>query len=163
MLPLAQAIKNVEENGTVTLLKDVTLTEKVSISKEVTIDGAGFTITGKSDDANVNFEVTNGTLTMKNAKLTGFGDTASTVTGAGVFKIPSNSANAKIVAENLTVENFDRGRLLMPALVNSPSPIPPSIGDNGQTERLTKGIVAWGRCCKRPGVRLYHHWFQLHL
>ena len=144
---LAQAIKNVEENGTVTLLKDVTLTEKVSISKEVTIDGAGFTITGKSDDANVNFEVTNGTLTMKNAKLTGFGDTASTVTGAGVFKIPSNSANAKIVAENLTVEKFNRAAFDARAgeftITNTTIDC-----DNGQTERLTKGIVAWGGAVK---------------
>ena len=139
---LAQAIKNVEENGTVTLLKDVTLTEKVSISKEVTIDGAGFTITGKSDDDNVNFEVTNGTLTMKNAKLTGFGDTASTVTGAGVFKIPSSSANAKIVADNLTVEKFNRAAFDARAgeftITNTTIDC-----DNGQTERLTKGIVAW--------------------
>ncbi len=139
---LAQAIKNVEENGTVTLLKDATLTEKVSISKDVTIDGAGFTITGKSDDANVNFEVTDGTLTMKNAKLTGFGDTASTVTGAGVFKIPSNSANAKIVAENLTVEKFNRAAFDARAgeftITNTTIDC-----DNGQTERLTKGIVAW--------------------
>ena len=139
---LAEAVEKAEADQTVTLLKDAALTEKLTINKNVTIDGAGFTITGKSDDANVNFEVTNGTLTMKNAKLTGFGDTASTVKGAGVFKIPSSSANAKIVADNLTVEKFNRAAFDARAgeftITNTTIDC-----DNGQTERLTKGIVAW--------------------
>lgn len=127
--------------GDITLVADVSLTEKISIPKDVTIVGNGKTITGKTDSTEVYFEITAGTLNISNAKLTGFGDTAATQTGFGVFKIPSTASNAKIIASGLTVEKFNRAAFdvrngafeIKDCVINC---------DNGQEAALTKGIVA---------------------
>ena len=117
------------------------MTEKVSISKEVTIDGAGFTITGKSDDANENIEVRKGTLTMKNAKLTGFGSEAETAS-VGAIQIPATATGAKVVADNLTVEKFNRAAFDL--RVGSFEIKNCTINCNNDAEnRLNKGVLAW--------------------
>ncbi|MBS6883449.1 MAG: S-layer homology domain-containing protein [Clostridiaceae bacterium] len=127
--------------GDITLVADVSVTEKISISKDVTIIGNEKTITGKTDSTDAYFEITGGTLNISNAKLTGFGDTAGTLTGYGVFKIPSTATNAKIIASGLTVEKFNRAAFdvrngafeIKDCVINC---------DNGQESALTKGIVA---------------------
>lgn len=139
---LSSAVENAKENDTITLLQDVALSEKLTINKAIALEGNNNTITGKSDSTEVYFEITSGTFTISNAKLTGFGDTAATQTGYGVFKIPSSASSAKIVAKNLTVEKFNRAAFdvrsgsfeIADCNINC---------DNGATDRLTKGIVAW--------------------
>ena len=129
------------KTGDITLVADVSLTEKISITKDVTIVGNGKTIAGKTDSTEVYFEITAGTLNISNAKLTGFGDTAATQTGFGVFKIPNTASNAKIIASGLTVEKFNRAAFdvrngafeIKDCVINC---------DNGQEAALTKGIVA---------------------
>ena len=139
---LAEAIQKAEANNAVKLLKDVTLTEKLTIDKAITLEGNNKTITGKADDTGVYFEITSGTFTISDAKLTGFGHKAETLTGTGVFKVPESTTDAKIVAKNLTVENFNRAAFdlrsgsfeLKDCNINC---------DNGAEKLLTKGIVAW--------------------
>ena len=82
------AVKEDAPNSAITLIADASLTEKITITKNVTIVGNGKTITGKTDSTEVYFEITGGTLNISDAKLTGFGDTAETQPGFGVFKIP---------------------------------------------------------------------------
>ena len=94
-----------------------------------------------ANDAGVYFEITGGTFTVENVTMTGFGDKAGTVTGAGVFKIPDTANGAKIVANNVNVNNFNRAAYdvrkgtfeITGGTIDC---------DNGATERLTKGIVA---------------------
>lgn len=130
-----------ESGGTVVLGEDITLTERLTISQSVTLVGNGRTITGVTSDAGVFFEVTGGTFTISDAKLTGFGDTAASVTGAGVIKVPATASDAKVVTTGLTIENFNRAALdvrngefeVTNCTINC---------DNSQDQRLTKGIVA---------------------
>ena len=139
---LKDAVAAATSTDTIQLLKDVTLTEKLTINKAITLEGNNKTITGKADDTGVYFEITSGTFTISDAKLTGFGHTAETVTGAGVFKVPDSASDAKIVATNLTVEKFNRAAFdlrsgsfeLKDCNINC---------DNGAEKLLTKGIVAW--------------------
>lgn len=127
--------------GDIMLVADATLTEKITIAKDVTIVGNGKTITGKADSTEVYFEVTGGTLNISGAKLANFGNTAGSLTGHGVFKIPSTANKAKIVASGLTVETFNRAAFdvrngefeIKDCVINC---------DNGQEATLTKGIVA---------------------
>lgn len=139
---LAEAIAQASADGTVTLLDDVTLDSAITIRNNLTLDGASHTIYGMADDTAVNFTITGGTFTVKDATLTGFGDAASSsVTGAGVFKIPNTASSAKLVADGLTIEEFNRAAFdirngdfkITDCEINC---------DNGQTDRLTKGIVA---------------------
>lgn len=138
---LEAAVAAASKGQTVNLLKDVTLTQKLTISKAITLNGKNHTITGQADSTEVYIEITGGTFTISNAKLTGFGDTATTVTGYGVFKIPASAKDAKIVASDLAVDKFNRAAFdvrngsfeIKDCTINC---------DNGQTDRLTKGIVA---------------------
>lgn len=143
---LAEAISAVQAEedpavGEIVLLTDAELTEKVTISKDVTIIGEANTISGVENSTEVCFEITGGTLHISNATLTGFGKTAATTSGAGVFKIPDSTEDAKIVAEELTVEAFNRAAFdvrsgsfeITECTINC---------DNQQANRLTKGVVA---------------------
>lgn len=142
---LDKALADLAANGgSMTLLQNANMTQKVTFAKNATIDGSNgnYTITGAAADANVYFEITGGTFEISNVNLTGFGDEADSVVGAGVFKLPNTaSSSAKIVANNITVEKFNRAAFdirngvfeLTDCSINC---------DNGQTERLTKGIVA---------------------
>lgn len=135
------AVKEDAPNSAITLIADASLTEKITITKNVTIVGNGKTITGKTDSTEVYFEITGGTLNISDAKLTGFGDTAETQPGFGVFKIPSTAKDAQIAASGLTVEMFNRAAFdvrngkfdIKNCIINC---------DNGQAKALTKGIVA---------------------
>ena len=77
------------EGKVIDLQADTTLQAKVTITGDVTINGNQKTITGSTNSTDTYFEITGGTLTISDATLTGFGDTAGTTVGAGVFKIPS--------------------------------------------------------------------------
>ena len=123
------------------LQADTTLQAKVTITGDVTINGNQKTITGSTNSTDTYFEITGGTLTISDATLTGFGDTAGTTVGAGVFKIPSTASGAKLVATGLTIKNFNRAAVdvrngafeLQNCKIDC---------DNKQTQSLTKGVVA---------------------
>lgn len=129
------------EGKVIDLQENVTLQDKVTISSDVTINGHDKTITGKTDSTDVYFEITGGTLTISDATLTAFGDTTTTVTGTGVFKIPTTAQKAKLVATDLKIQNFNRAAVdvrngafeLQNCKIDC---------DNQQTQSLTKGVVA---------------------
>ena len=126
---------------TITLTSDASLTEKVSITKDVILEAGNFTVTGSTSNAAVYFEITGGTFTVNGGKFTSFGNTADTVTGAGVFKIPATASDASIQATGVTVEAFNRAAFdvrngefaLKDCTINC---------DNSQKNRLNKGVVA---------------------
>lgn len=126
------------EGKVIDLQADTTLQEKVTITGDVTINGNKKTITGSTNSTDTYFEITGGTLTISDATLTDFGDTAGTTVGAGVFKIPSTASGAKLVA---TIEKFNRAAVdvrngefeLQNCKIDC---------DNKQTQSLTKGVVA---------------------
>ena len=103
---LESAIEAAPAGATIELRKNVQMTSKVVIGKNLTIDGKGKTITGSADDADVNFEVTNGTVTFKNAVVTGFGKNAATNNDITVFLVTGDSTVFN--AEYLTVNEFCR-------------------------------------------------------
>ena len=129
------------EGKVIDLQADTTLQAKVTITGDVTINGNQKTITGSTNSTDTYFEITGGTLTISDATLTGFGDTAGTTVGAGVFKIPSTASGAKLVATGLTIEKFNRAAVdvrngefeLQNCKIDC---------DNQQTQSLTKGVVA---------------------
>ena len=140
---LKNAITSATAGDTITLGADITMTEKLTINKNITIVGGDYTITGVSNDVSVYFEISGGVLTISDATLTGFGDTAATSTGTGVFKIPAeaDASTSGIVATGLTVEKFNRAAFdvrqgsftIEDCTINC---------DNGQSDMLTKGVVA---------------------
>lgn len=138
---LKAAFDAAKDGDTINLVSNVTMTEKITINKSVTLNAAYHTITGVSDNADVNFEITGGTFTVKDGTFTGFGDKITTVDKAAVFKIPSTASNARIEATIVTVKNFNRAAFdvrsgsfkLTDCQIDC---------DNGQDQRLTKGVVA---------------------
>ena len=140
---LGAALAAAQDGDTVTLTDDATLTQKVTIDKDITLVGEDHTIAGVSNDAGVYFEIKGGVLTISDATLTNFGNTAATSTGTGVFKIPAeaDAATSGIVATNLMVQDFNRAAFdvrqgsftITDCTINC---------DNGQPNMLTKGVVA---------------------
>ncbi len=136
------------DGPTITLCGDVTLKQKIKINKSIFLNAGNYTVTGNSDDPDVNFEVDNGVFEIKDGTFTGFGNNAGTKVGAAVFKIPTNAVvntdgtvNAAIYADGVTVEKFNRAALdartgrfgIKNSTINCA---------NSQGQHLTKGIVA---------------------
>lgn len=138
---LTEAITAARANDTIILLEDASISEKITIDKTLTISGGNKTISGVASNAGVYFEITGGTFAISDATLRNFGDTAATVTGAGVFKLPASATGAKIVASGLTVEQFNRAAF---DVRNGAFEIKNCTidCDNKNTDHLTKGIVA---------------------
>ena len=142
---LSEAIEKATPNSTITLIRDVNLSDAtgpITISKSLTIDGQGHTITGNPSNANVYFQITGASVNVQvsNAVFTNFGDQAGSVVGAGVFKIPEDASYPLLTADHVTVEKFNRAafdvRNGVLQLNNSTIHC-----DNGQKDRLTKGVV----------------------
>ena len=134
------------DNATVTLLKNANLTQKVTINKNLTIEGGNFTITGVAGDSSVNFEVTGGTFTIQNVTLDQFGSTAATDSGIAVIKVPDTAdAATKIVASEVNVTNFCRSAYDIRSGSFEITGGSINCGDTGSgatNSRLTKGIMA---------------------
>lgn len=108
---LAEAVAKAETGpeNTVVLTHDATLTEKLTVNKDVTIQGNGNTIFGQPDNKGVYIEVTGGTFALSNVTLKDFGGTVSGASGEAVIKVPATAAAATVVnATNVNVSNFSR-------------------------------------------------------
>lgn len=108
---LAEAVAKAETGpeNTVVLTHDATLTEKLTIDQDVTIQGNGNTIFGQPDNKGVYIEVTGGTFALSNVTLKDFGGTVSGASGEAVIKVPATAAAATVVnATNVNVSNFSR-------------------------------------------------------
>jgi hypothetical protein len=85
---LADAIAAAKAGDTITFLANIT--EDVTVSKDVTIDGAGFTFTGK-----MVLSSQNGTVTIKNVKFDGKGYNGYAVETRGVYYVTIEDCTAK--------------------------------------------------------------------
>ena len=85
---------------------DITLSSTLNITKDLTIEGQGKTISGNNDSAYVAFNHTNGTFTMNNVVLKEFG--GNTAVGSGKAVVKTDGVNAKLYMSNVTIEDFNR-------------------------------------------------------
>ena len=142
---LAQAVAEAGEDDTVVLTHDATLTEKLTINKNVTIQGGGHVIKGQADDKGVYIEVTGGTFALSNVTLKDFGGTVSGASGEAVIKVPATAAAGTVVkATNVNVSNFSRSAydIRSGSFVITGGSIDCTNGvTGGSNSKLTKGIL----------------------
>lgn len=140
---LEAAFNNATNGGTITLLKDASLTSKVTISKDITLNGNNHKITGVANNADVNFLVTSGTFKISNVTLTGFGSSAGTDSGIAVIKVNSGATGTNVIANNVNIKDYCRsaydiraGRFeITGGTINS------GTDASGSNSKLTKGIM----------------------
>ena len=134
-------------DGVVNLMKDTSMTQGVTISGDVAINGIGHTITGSATDASVGFKVeNNGKLTISDVTLKDFGSSVGTDSGIAVVKVESGKTDTKVVATNVNVTNFCRSAydIRSGEFEITGGTIDCGGADDGDStnSRLTKGILA---------------------
>ena len=102
----ATALNNAEENDTITLANNASLTETANITKSIVIDGNGHTITGDNNKAYSAFNITDGNFEIKNATLTDFGGNVYTKQETAVFYVAAGAD--RFTADTVTIKNFNR-------------------------------------------------------
>ena len=144
---LAEAVAKAEAGpeNTVVLTHDATLTEKLTIDRDVTIQGNGNTIFGQPDNKGVYIEVTGGTFALSNVTLKDFGGTVSGASGEAVIKVPATAAADTVVnATNVNVSNFSRSAydIRSGSFAITGGSIDCTNGvTGGSNSKLTKGIL----------------------
>lgn len=144
---LAEAVAKAETGpeNTVVLTHDATLTEKLTVNKDVTIQGNGNTIFGQPDNKGVYIEVTGGTFALSDVTLKDFGGTVSGASGEAVIKVPATAAAATVVnATNVNVSNFSRSAydIRSGSFAITGGSIDCTNGvTGGSNSKLTKGIL----------------------
>ena len=144
---LAEAVAKAETGpeNTVVLTHDATLTEKLTIDQDVTIQGNGNTIFGQPDNKGVYIEVTGGTFALSDVTLKDFGGTVSGASGEAVIKVPATAAAGTVVkATNVNVSNFSRSAydIRSGSFVITGGSIDCTNGvTGGSNSKLTKGIL----------------------
>ena len=144
---LAEAVAKAETGpeNTVVLTHDATLTEKLTIDQDVTIQGNGNTIFGQPDNKGVYIEVTGGTFALSNVTLKDFGGAVSGASGEAVIKVPATAAAGTVVkATNVNVSNFSRSAydIRSGSFVITGGSIDCTNGVTGESNsKLTKGIL----------------------
>lgn len=144
---LAEAVAKAETGpeNTVVLTHDATLTEKLTVNKDVTIQGNGNTIFGQPDNKGVYIEVTGGTFALSDVTLKDFGGTVSGASGEAVIKVPATAAAGTVVnATNVNVSNFSRSAydIRSGSFAITGGSIDCTNGvTGGSNSKLTKGIL----------------------
>ena len=107
---LKDAVAAATSTDTIQLLKDVTLTEKLTINKAITLEGNNKTITGQNNSKEVFLEVTGGNVTIQNLKVKDFGGNTGTTGQWGLIKVPEGdgTTEGKLTVKNVTASNFNR-------------------------------------------------------
>lgn len=122
---LTDAVAGTAANGTITLIDNDTVSFAnggVAINKNLTIDGAGYTITGVSDAGSGNvgspseindstvhgFYIKGGDVTIKNVTLTQFGDTDYVNKFGYTPVLTSTSYTGKLTLQNVNIDKFNR-------------------------------------------------------
>ena len=142
---LEAAVSGATAGDTVKLLGDMNWKgSALEISKDITIDGDDYTVTGKADSTDAYFNVKSGTATFKNLTLNKFGNNIGSVNQYGVIKVPADASNAKVVADNVKFTKFNRAAI---DVRNGDFEVTNCVIDcnNGQSsdKMQTKGIVAY--------------------
>ena len=103
------ALERAENGTTIRLTNNITLSESVEIHQSVTIDGKGYTISGAGIDHTniVGFLVNDGTAVFKDLTFTDFDENINAPYGS-VIKIDTGHDTAKVIVENVKVNNFAR-------------------------------------------------------
>lgn len=152
-----QLKENIGKEGVViNLTSDITLTEKLTVSNTVTINGNGYTIHGQNNNYNVYIEVTNGTFTMNNVKLSEFGGEIESQSSYGVIKVPDTaSADVKVIATDVSVTDYNRAAFDIRSgsveISNSEINCLNTYAEAEGTKLLTKGILLGGGSNKVTG------------
>lgn len=116
------AVMTDDGDATVELLKDVTLSVKLTLDKNITIEGNNNTIYGASDSNDIYFEITGANVVVQNVTVKNFGDTAPTNGGIAVFKVPdyrsdsgneggSSSGGTTETKYSIKVESAENGKV----------------------------------------------------
>lgn len=111
---LEEAVNAVNEtNKVITLIHDVQLKDAVTINKDLTIEGNGYTIYGMEDSVNAYFNVTGGTVAFQNMTLTNFGGKVETTTSPtrAVIYAPEAGNVVKLTVSNVNFSNFNRAAI----------------------------------------------------
>ena len=142
---LESAVKAAAPEDEITLLSNVSVTDKIVIDKSLTINGANKVISGVSNDSSVYFEITGGTVDIKNVTVQNFGDAAPTNSGIAVFKVPSGSYGVSLNVESVTVKDFCRSAFDLRAgsfsISNSTIDCTNNVAGSSNS-KLTKGVLA---------------------
>lgn len=144
---LAEAVAKAKTGpeNTVVLTHDATLTERLTIDQDVTIQGNGNIIFGQPNNKGVYIEVTGGTFALSNVTLKDFGGTVSGASGEAVIKVPATAAAGTVVnATNVNVSNFSRSAydIRSGSFAITGGSIDCTNGvTGGSNSKLTKGIL----------------------
>lgn len=106
---LEDAVENAEEHSYIQLLRDVTLTKKLTIDKAITLEGDNHTITGKKDSTDVYIEITGGDVIIRKLNVKDFGGNVDTNTQCSLFKVPEgeNTHEGHLILNTVTASNFN--------------------------------------------------------
>lgn len=141
---LAEAVGAATGETPVVLTQDVTLTEKLTINKNVTIQGGGNTIFGQPNDKGVYIEVASGTFTLSDVTLKDFGGNVTGASGEAVIKVPSDAQSASVYASDVNISNFSRSAydIRSGSFAITGGTIDCANGVTGESNsKLTKGIL----------------------
>ena len=143
-LEAAVSAANTDKGGTITLLSNVTLTQAIGITADITINGGGHTILGNVNSPDVNIYVTGNdvkTVTISDVTVQDFGGNAPTTPQWGLFKVYNTNDDTVFKAIGVEASNFNRAAF---DIRSGTFEITDCIIDckNDSTSRLTKGVLA---------------------
>ena len=149
-------VKEIENysGGVILLPCDVMLGEKLTLRKDMILDGNGFTIYGQEDDPSVYIEVAGGTVQLSNVTMEDFGGGAETQSGTGVIQVPATAApDTKVIVTDVHVKNFNHSAYHIGAgsFTIAGGTIDCATDYPGET-RLTTGIKIGGTANKVTGT-----------
>lgn len=143
---IQDAVQNAEEGDTIVLKSDVTLTSKLTIDKDITINGKSYAIKGDTNSTAVYIEITGGTTILKNVSLTEFGNSKKTNGRNAVVMIPDKldpDTDAKVIADNVTMDKFCRsGFDIRSGSFEIKNSFIDCAATNSDNQTLTKAVLA---------------------
>lgn len=93
--------------GVLRLPCDVTLEEPLTISRDLILDGNGFTIYGQAEDPSVCIQVTGGTFRLSDVTLQDFGGAAEGRSETGVIRVPASAEpDTAVILSDVHWKNF---------------------------------------------------------
>lgn len=109
---LEDAIQGAPEGKTIVLTEDITLTNTITVNKNVSIsgktpDGTVHTITGDNKKVYSAFVIEGGEFSIEDVNVTQFGGNHE-VGSKAVFSVPKTAADTSFEAKNVNVSDFNR-------------------------------------------------------
>lgn len=109
---LEKAIQNAPERKTIVLTEDISLTNTITVNKNVSISGKDphgsiHTIIGDNEKVYSAFVINSGKFSIEDVNVTQFGGNHE-VGSKAVFSVPKTAANTNFEAKNVNVSDFNR-------------------------------------------------------